>query len=423
MLAGVVGTGAGLAGCASAPAVGTKAKRMRIFSPSLYGARHALLVAWRRDGAPFPVEFVPGISVSIANQPFASGEMPPPHADVVEVSQGGMVDLHPYLKGANLDLGRLLPQVVARFTAACGAVTALPVGMREVQFYVNDSLLRKLKVGRTRPWSFSAVIAALAAHRASTTLRAGPPLVGLGWGDLNLWGALVLGLGGALARNGALDFVAAATATANLASIGTRYGWSAGPSANAVLFDFERHGFKGSRSASCVFAFMPPGVPAGTERPEPFPTLPRMPAVPAWHTTGLAAQPHSHQAAALVRFMGWLYAPAQQRLLATLGLPPVLAAQALRDFWHRGQGKLPAAAARFQFRGYTDVPYQIRQALHAPGMFLSQTPASLTRIGAGANAAAALARWQRTLESSAAALSQPSPGCHMVHVVSGPTVK
>lgn len=418
LLAAAVGLGL-LGGCGSPPrAVRRPPLALRVFAPSLYPVRDALLGAWQRDGAPFPPNIVAGEAASFPAQPLRSGQLPLPGVDAVEAAPGaGTVDLTPYLHRANFDPGSLVPEALPPSARVCGKIVWMPLRLTEIQFYANDRLLRALHALPAGPWTLAHLVAALQAHAAAASLRAAPAVLGLGWGDLRLWGAFVVGLGGGFTRQGRLDLGAAAAATATLAGIGRRCGWSAGDSGDALLLEFERRGFSGARTGGSLFALLPPGVPVGGTAARAFPVLPRRAAVPAWQGTALFVQPHYAAPGHLVRFGLWLYQPAQQRLLAGAGVPPLLRDQGLRAFWHGLQGTRSGALERFSFSGYTDVAELLRQALRSPALDLPGRPAALARIGAGGSAGPALAAWQQELQARAA--RQGPLGCALVGTTTG----
>lgn len=412
IIAAVAGGTGGLVGCAGRlpRAVGGSGTPLRVFAPSLDPVRHPLLQAWQRTGPrpAFGLELLRGMNVVLSGGLLRREHLAVGKADVVESPYAGLVDLDPYLRGVNFDSASLLAQAVLPFRSSCGALTALPLRLGEIQFYVNGPLLRRLRIRPPRRWTYAAMVAALEVRRTSARLRDWPAIVGLGWGDLRLWGALVLGLGGGFTRGGRVDLVAAVGATAAVAAMARRFGWRPVTSADPALRDFELRGFQGSGVLGALFAFLPPGVPSGGETPQAFPLLPRRAVVPAWEPTGLSVLRHERNPADAVRFMVWLYRPPQQRLLMTAGIPPVVADFGLRAFWQA----LPPSAPRFRFHGYTDTAAWVRQVWGAAGSLVSESPAALQRIGAGVDVAWALQRWQQSVQAAVAQRSPTAPVCH-----------
>ena len=96
-----------------------------------------------------------------------------------------------------------------------------------------------------------------------------------------------------------------------------------------------------------------------------FPTFPARRVVPATAVQGLGVGKSSSAPDAAVTFLLWLLAEPQQRLLASVGVPPVLQTRALADAWQSfaASGQWP----QFDQPAYFDVDKQLDQAAPKAG--------------------------------------------------------
>ncbi len=261
-------------------------------------------------------------------------------ADVGQLSgdgeePGGLapyVNIAPLVRQANFDLGRLLPSAVQAF-AFGGDLFGLPLLCVPYVLMTNTTLLGSAGVAHPadQPWTLAQIESAVAAARASANIPASAQLIsGSLWTDVRLWGAFVLGLGGALTGpGGVLDFRGAATvaATRRLVALATAANW-VGLDGDPAAAGFVYGSFKGG-TAETLFAIEPdfpaPGFPVGVIGPQNrFPLLPHDALIPAYQTSGLAVPKHSKQAEVAVEFLLWLYEDNQQRLLMSAGVPPIV---------------------------------------------------------------------------------------------------
>ena len=247
-----------------------------------------------------------------------------------------LLPLRAYLQAGNLDMTQLLPGSLTPFTDSTGTLVGLPVVLSEIQFYVNTALLQASGFKEPGRWTWDDLLAAAGALPAAT-----PPLVtGQGWATApNIWGAMVIGLGGTLlGAHGQIDLSGAAGAAQQMLDGCRTLGWDPGGTAGNLYAD----GFSGTE-AGALFDFDQPwsAFSTGGPRcamcqlsPRAFPSFGSRDIAPAWPPIGLgisAASKHPDQAAA---FLQWLLQPAQQRLLVSSAVAPVLQAPDVVSFWN-----------------------------------------------------------------------------------------
>lgn len=271
-------------------------------------------------------------------------------ADVAEATGDGMlwngpssfVNLSPLLHQANFDLGRLIRSGVQAFSIG-GDLFGLPLVSNPFVTMVNTALLQHLGITHPagQPWTLAQMRAAVATARASSAVPSSAQIInGYPWTDIRLWGAFVLGLGGTLTGpDGALAFDSRACldATAALIDLATAANWpgrQGGPSGSRLVY----HNFSGA-SAQTLFAIEPdfpnPDGSVGVTGPENrFPLMPSNPLIPAYQTYGLSVPARATNPLLALEFILWLYAPSQQQLLLSSGIPPVVTDQpALHVQW------------------------------------------------------------------------------------------
>jgi len=283
--------------------------------------------------------------------------------EIHNVAKRNFLDLTPLLAAQNFPLASLLPSAVADYQEGSG-LRALPLILGEWQFYVNTPLLHHLGLAVPAQWTWMDMVDALAVAVGRGSAPSSVLVGGTGWGHYALWGAFVLGLGGSLASGGHLDLTGAVAATTHLVSAARRYGWhpdQASNPSNVQWWDFYGHGF-GLTDADALFSFLQPArIYPGRIAPGvstlatvPFPRLPAGPVVPAYKGSGLGLSPYARHPDLAVEALLWLYRPAQQRILAEQGWPPVVVKVA-EQIWPGLEGTLPDFWAKFDSAGYTDI--------------------------------------------------------------------
>jgi ABC-type glycerol-3-phosphate transport system substrate-binding protein len=360
----------------------------------LYTAREQLLAAWSRHHRAGslriirqPISLVRNSSGAVMGYTFAPAASYNRAGDIIGVPSSvgpdpDMVPLGPYLKGHNVSLDSFVGASAKAFLLD-GTPFALPIALSEIQFAVNHSALRRL--GFPAPasgWSVDTMAAAI-----KTAIRRNgpygpsspPPIVGITWADVRIWGAFVIGAGGSLPgylgnKDSTsvfrfIDLNGALTATETAVAFARECQWAPPQPPPWSIFpdNFPQRGFTGPYTNS-LFAFLPPAalgvnVPVSLSRDlfvtlpsEHFPTLwGNRRVIPAWTTQGLSISPASRNKSAAADLLLWLYNPSQQRALASAGVPPVLDDQGLLDYWHLLQSRTMLPGRRFDFNGYLDV--------------------------------------------------------------------
>ncbi len=415
----------------------------------LYEARETVSRAWahafpRRPlrVIPQPTTLVRGPNGTVLGYSFAPAKVYDHAGDVLGVDSNtgadpNMVPLGPYLKDANFSLTSLVGSSTDVFLAANGEPVALPLGLSEIQFCVNHKALRNLGIPLPVQWSLNDMKAALdlALQRGPLT-RTAPLIAGLTWVDVRLWGAFVLGLGGSLPGYGkpganvqsilrSINLSGAVAATGELLDFARRYQW-APPSSDNTIFvpaSFPLRGFVGPFS-NTLFAFMSPPNPgpipsavvkeAFLQLPaSSFPLLGKRRVVPSWVTQALAVSPYSKQPRSAIDFILWLYQPTQQRMLADVGIPPVVNDQELRAYWSQARSIATGLAPAFDPDGFVDVVGELPPwGTDMPAIInydIALIPA-LRRAYAGTDtAASALAAVAETFNNPTAGLAVPQP--------------
>lgn len=102
--------------------------------------------------------------------------------------------------------------------------------------------------------------------------------------------------------------------------------------------------------------------------PSPFPKLPVQQLVPSmrllWGMGLSKASAHPQEA---IDFILWLYREAQQKLLASLGFPPVILNPTLQEFWQAAQRSHADAFPFFNYDGFVDIPALVPPSVVACG--------------------------------------------------------
>lgn len=344
------------------PARSTRTRSTIIISAQeLDGYSDALLAAWRRRPRPFDVAFrpIPGPVEQVAKQ-----------ADIVTArgvrsgTSAPLRPLFPYLKQSHINLGELVVPLRA-FEDYRGILRGLPLIVGEVQFYVNSRAVHAAKVPVKPAITFSGIrqLTEFVRQRSSRPLRL---IGGMGWGSLNFWAAFVRASGGqVLDANGLIDLSGSLDATASLVALARAARWD--PS--HLSPKFAREGFDGT---AALFAFYQPWtigmagkrgqLAVQSMRPDRFPSgISHV--VPAFgDPVGLGISQHSQHPDQAAQVLAWLYRERQQRLLANMGVPPVIKSAPLSARWRTLQASNPSLP-RFDLSGYFDfqsmLPFRI----------------------------------------------------------------
>ena len=284
-----------------------------------------------------------------------------------------------YLRAMNADLSMWLPGAIEQFAISPGDFRGLPLLLSEVQFYVNTTILKKAGIVAA-PTSADSLYAILTQANAKLATSNGlSRIVGLGWSDIRVWLAFVIGYGGTVSSR---DFNAAIPATEKLVSLARLARWDPGTpyadGADAGLVTFLSAGGFGGQDSAGVFSFMPPWyalrygegwnakAPPSKLPTSRFPTFPIKSLVPAYTSWGLGLTPHARHPTAAVRFIMWLYEKNQQQLLVSAGIPPVVKSRDLAASWHRIQATEESWMPKFYPQRYLNIE-QALPSLHEYG--------------------------------------------------------
>jgi ABC-type glycerol-3-phosphate transport system substrate-binding protein len=358
-----------LAGC-SAPL-----RRLAIGGPTvivrsqyLFELKASLEEAWSRSGSRGHLVIErPGNASDMTNYEHTG--------DIVDIAPGeiynnaaqNVLDLRPVLSEVNFPIGSLLPSAVDDYRQG-SALRGLPLIVGEWQFYVNEPVVAALGIRASGRWTWSEMVDALAVAKTKKSGLSSGLIGGTGWGDVNLWGAFVQGLGGSLTSGGHLALSGAVAPTEKVVAVARSCGWQPNPWSNLQnrqWRDFYSGGFSNS-ATSAIFAFLQPARIYTSEVPTALRTLPTSPfplmgsrdVVPAYSGSGLAISPFVAQPERVAEALIWFYAPEQQQLLADNGWPPVVTDIAMR-VWPNLQDRFPSDWPKFDAGGYTDIVAQI----------------------------------------------------------------
>jgi len=400
------GFAAALAGC-SRPLPALAAPELVVRSEYLLQLKDRLRSQWGASGIRARLRI---------EQPPAPGsvEAYEQSGDILDISTGeinnaakqNFLDLRPLLTAQDFPLSSLLPSAVAAY-AQGSALRALPLVLGEWQFYVNAPRLAELGVAVPARWEWQDVVNALAVAVGRGSVPSSVLVAGTGWGDPNLWGAFVQGLGGRLTAGGTVDLSGAVAATTELVHLARGYGWHPDADSNPANLqwgDFYSSGFA-KTAASALFAFLQPMriypgmVPGALQRlpTTPFPLLPARDVVPAYSGSGLALSPYTTSPQLAAEALTWLYQPEQQQILATNGWPPVVL-QLAEQSWPTLQDHFPGYWAKFDAAGYTDVSYELTGGRPANSFDLGQTvEEACAAMYGGADVATELGKLQEQL--------------------------
>ena len=396
-----------LAACGTASACGTRTNRatpsagtaqpqtpvINVSDETLYRVRGSVVEAWQASGGRPTLSLQPWAFT----QPQAAIEG---DHDVFTIfgdrpATWHVLDLTKSLRASNVDLSSLVPGALSMFADQHG-IRALPFALSEWQFYVNAPALQALGLTPPATWTLDEVIAALAA--ASQKPRAIAPMIGVGWGNVSLWGAMVLGMGGALdTQAGAVDLAGAVAPTKEMLGW-PRLGWNptgkfwlppfSGPRAQDGLF-----GFYGAWTVDGTTALQ--GVPIS-----PFPTLRARALVPSYLNTALGISARSQRPDEAASFLLWLYQPAQQQLLAAQGIPPVVTDPAVVAFWQQQQQQRKPSTPIFLMDEYVDVFARLPPGISSD-RYQTLFNGAFDRMVAGADVAAELHNLQNAINALA----------------------
>ena len=352
LLLGAAGALGALAGCTSL------ARAYRVVAPTLTLPRSplrgwdvAVRRAWASGGGMFSLGALQAGASSVV----------PDATWVAEAPVGSSVE--PLLRSTNLPVDSLAPWAVEAFTDHMGTLTAFPMAVGQLQFYVNTERLKATGTPDLDLWTWDALETAVA-----PVAGAYPAILGWGWAQPATWRALVYGLNGTL-MSGPIGGPTAAgviAATQRLATLAQSSLWhplhylSSYHSGSGALPGgygrFAQYGWRNPAPGFTppLFAFMPPwtmDVFGGTSygwhlfppqcttnggcivAPRPFPTLPMYSVVPAfaWGLQPSSSSPHPELVA---EFASWVYAPEQQRSLLPVGLYPLVDNPGVMTAWH-----------------------------------------------------------------------------------------
>ena len=406
-----------LAGCRQRPGAAPAAKPARvtaalpvvtIIDSGLSGLADELQKALRQSAAPYSIRFVTG-SNTLQSQTTEADLVSGYLWDGFRSQQSAklFVPLRPMLAKANFDPATILSGALPALRAPDGALIELPWRMGELQFYVNAKASTDLGPGAGEPWTWSRVRrAALAAVGKNS---AGTPFLGSGWGMVNTWAAWVVASGGSpYSPRGGVQLTEVTDQTKEIVSFARQTRWE--PLGTS---GFQFDGFDSNPDA--LFALFPPwpglGLPTDARVrdlvPVDFPSGAR-PAIAATAGDTLAVSATSQHPELAVQFVLWLYRPEQQKLLGTLGVPPVIETDALFAFWEQQRGTHPSYPL-FRRAGYVDfrnllpaVSLDPRSA-HSPAQQWDSTfYEAFRRMYQGADVAAELAALQRLVDTAEA---------------------
>ncbi len=241
------------------------------------------------------------------------------------------------------------------------------------------SILKKAGIVAA-PTSADSLYAMVTEVNAKLATSNGPSrIVGLGWSDIRVWLAFVIGYGGTVSPG---DFSGAIPATEKLVSLARLARWEPGipyaDGADAGLLTFLNAGGFGGRDSAGAFAFMPPWyalrygegwnakAPPSKLPTSRFPTFPIKSLVPAYISWGLGLTPHARYPTTAVRFIMWLYEKAQQQVLVSAGIPPVVKSRDLAASWHKVQATEAPWMPKFDPERYLNIA-QALPSLHGYG--------------------------------------------------------
>lgn len=344
------GTAVMLSGCARPQPRATAPVGIAVKDSSLFRIKQALSDVWGSSGSGFP------ITIS-ATELSSSVEADQRAFDIIGVLGEGPVDpsyrdLTADLNARNFNSARFRPSAIAPFQMSTQGIRALPLVLSEWQFYVNAPGMRAVGMAMPATWTWGDVIQALGL--ATVLPHPAPVVTGEGWGNISLWGAFVLGMGGTFTRGDRVDLSGAVDATRQLVEWVKNTGWKPDPGVTMPPFAGPR--------ANSLFGFYEPWTIAYQPSPDfvrlpisPFPRLPIRDVVPAARSFGLAVSPYCAHPQLAMEFLLWLYSPDQQRLLASQDIPPVISDPDVMAYWAHTQSVRPQNMPVFDLDQYTNV--------------------------------------------------------------------
>ena len=348
----------------------------------------ALESAWHDSKQDFDISFkpVPGPSQGAAREADII-----PAVNVRSNSPTQLSPLRPYLEQLNVNLGALVVPVQT-FEDFRGVLLGLPLIAGEVQFYVNNRRVASTGGNPIAAWTFP-VLQKVVETARQQSLLSDQLITGMSWANLNFWAAFVLASGGqVLDSNGMIDLPGAYHATASLVALARAARWDP----NTLSKRFDRNGFQES---TALVAFFQPWIigmaTKGNELRVQSMTPRRFPSgktnvVPAFSPpVGLGVSRYSKRPVLASRVLAWLYENDQQRLLAHMGVPPIIRSSALRDLWYTLQERDPTVP-RFDLEGYYDfeamLPARVfpgMEAIPLAGQYQAAFLGSFRRVYAG----------------------------------------
>lgn len=351
LCAAAVAVGSALSGCLSTRqsltvAAGILRRKLVLPSAPLFNWENTIQAALAREPQSFQIEFQQ-----------AAGHSAPQWVDIRDAWKGG--DVTPVLKSLNMPTTVLSDYVIQPFLNGSGALSAFPISLGQLQFYVNSNLLNKLGLTPPPTWTWADLTVAVNVALQQDINAA--QVIGWGWGELNTWACLVHGLGATVVSpTGSFDWTGVAEATTKLVQFARLSNWRPmeaiapldAPQDTAVAWDFFVNGFSKAFSRT-LFGVMPPwtgryadnpfnGMYALPDtcsqgglcslRPTEFPVLPNSNGVPIFGW-GLRPTGRGFETALFGEFVQWLYQPAQQKALAVAGFMPLLSDKPIQHFW------------------------------------------------------------------------------------------
>ena len=140
---GAAGALSALSGCTSlVRAYRVVAPTLTLPPSPLRGWDAAVREAWGSGGGMFALSPIEGGNPSVA----------PDATWVAEATAGTSVG--PLLRGANLPIGTLASWALDAFTDTSGTLTALPMAIGQLQFYVNSVQLKAVGISAPEAWTW-----------------------------------------------------------------------------------------------------------------------------------------------------------------------------------------------------------------------------------------------------------------------------
>jgi ABC-type glycerol-3-phosphate transport system substrate-binding protein len=346
-----------------------------------------------------------------------------------EITAGFLSSL---MRSADFDPSAIWPALLAEYQDPRGNIAALPIYVGEIQFYVNSLRLKELGIQDEEQWAWEDLETAITLAAANSKSGVAPLIVGEGWGNVRFWGALIEGLGGNLfGQNGTPDFLSTATETASVVSLARVARWNPAPTFydGSPEADFLKVGFGGA-AGNALFAFAQPWTidhkvfPGPNRppvditaaciangvcslRPRGFPKMPQKAVIPASDGWGLVPDPRTSLTDQAMRFLNWLYKPAQQDLVMPLGVPPVIMNQDVQGRWNALQSSPSWSKPLFQGGPYLDVLPQFPEgqtrtwAMWPPGSNAASFVSLCSEMYQGQTVEQVLSAAQQAVHSSA----------------------